>query len=115
MLPHIPCNGLKGLRPRKISHDRNNQILLLHLPDKLVVCVGSLAGRWVPKVLSKLADSVRRNGDWVLDIKTITVKHPAAILRENITSQPLSVRHCEVAIADAFEEVFGGDHANRHR
>ena len=76
---------------------------------KLIVCVGGLAEKWVPKILGK-GPTDAKQGFLLLDgegprLVLASIKHPAAILRENMAVQSLSVQKCVVAIADAVEEL----------
>lgn len=68
---------------------------------RLVVAVGSLARDYLdPKLKGhvELPEGVR----------TVAIKHPAAILRSPTASQGLDVQRCVVQIRDAVLDVFGG-------
>lgn len=61
---------------------------------RLVVCVGALAAKWLPKILA---------GKNV--VGTIAITHPAAILRTNHAFQSLEAQKCVATIADAMKEL----------
>lgn len=60
---------------------------------RLIVCVGALAAKWKDRVIPHR------------QARSITITHPAAILRMNVAMQGLAVQKCVVAIANAVEEL----------
>lgn len=77
---------------------------------KIIVRVGSLAKKWVtgsPGAAGyelMLANSLKIVVDWVPTIRFADVLHPAAIIRQNIAQQGLSIQRASVTIANAAEE-----------
>lgn len=65
---------------------------------RLIVCVGALATKWVPKTLAG-------TGYAEPALKLLSIVHPAAILRANIAQQGLMIQRCEVQLANALEEL----------
>lgn len=57
---------------------------------KLIVCVGKLSEKWTPDLYG--ADR-------------ISIVHPAAILRADISQRGLAIQHCIIALRDALEEL----------
>lgn len=64
---------------------------------KLIVCVGALAERWVPKIIGISTDN---------PVACVSIVHPAFILsRLHPTAQPLAVQKAVVTLSDAIEEL----------
>ncbi len=59
----------------------------------LIVQVGKLSEKWVPKILPDY------------DGETVSITHPAAILRATKSSQGLAVQQTIVTLADAFADL----------
>ena len=70
--------------------DRLREFTLLCKP-KLVVCVGKLASRWAPTIIG--------TGGY------ISIIHPAAILRMDVSRKGLAIQRCIVAVSDAVDEI----------
>lgn len=87
--------GGKNAAPPKESilacQPRLREIIGICRP-KLIVCVGAIAWHWLLKAPVQLN---------VTGTKSITVTHPAAILRSTLAMRPLAIRRCEIAIAQA--------------
>ncbi len=68
----------------------------------LIVCVGKLASVWVGE------DSVgmKHRIKFDREIPTVTISHPAAILRSQFANRGLMIQKAEVIIAQAIEEVW---------
>lgn len=60
---------------------------------KLIVCVGKLAEKWIK-------EGAEDNG-----IATVSITHPAAILRMHVTERGLAMQNCERDLRDAIEET----------
>ena len=58
---------------------------------KLVVLVGKLSAKWCPKLPK--------------GTKAISLIHPAAVLRLDVSQQGLAIRRCIVTLADALESL----------
>ncbi len=67
-------------------------------PD-LIVCVGSIADNWIVGRTKKTEKTA------IQGYGTITIVHPAALLRMNISVRPLETQKCVVTIVDALEEL----------
>lgn len=76
----------------KACEDRLEEILLICKP-KLVVCVGKLPEKWLPKLFGS-AQHVNDN--------MVTITHPAAILRMEGFQQGLATQQVVVTLRDAF-------------
>lgn len=90
-------NGDKVGEPEEESihacTDRLEEFLLLARP-KLLVCVGKLPAKWIPKKFGyNHFDSI------------IEVMHPAAILRSEVSVRSLLMQRAMVTLADAFSEI----------
>ena len=73
--------------------DRLEEFLELARP-KLLVCVGKLPAKWIPKKFGHAHfDSI------------IEVMHPAAILRAEVSVRSLLMQRAMVTLADAFSEI----------
>jgi uracil-DNA glycosylase family 4 len=66
---------------------------------KLLVCVGKIADNWVRGNTKKTEKTA------IYGYEAITVVHPAALLRMNISARPLETQRCVVTIVDALEEL----------
>ncbi len=55
-----------------------------------IVCVGLHSEKWIPKVWKG---------------KTISIIHPAAIMRMDVSQQALAIQRCVVRISDVIEEL----------
>lgn len=77
----------------KACSDRLREIIGICSP-KLIVCVGKLAGKWVPKIvdIEQYPDSCE-------------IHHPAFIMRLDISQKPLAIQRTIVAIGDAIESA----------
>lgn len=71
---------------------RLERLLDLCKPD-LIVCVG------------QLAEKQAKIHNWEARAKIVSIVHPAAILRADITQQGLMVQRCCVQLADAFNDL----------
>lgn len=65
---------------------------------RLVVLVGKLAATW-------LEQGYKHSVKLPKGVKTVTVDHPAFILRSNYAQQGLLIQRCEVAISTAAEDL----------
>jgi uracil-DNA glycosylase family 4 len=67
----------------------------------LIVCVGSIATTWI------LGTTKRTEKFALQDFKgtVLSIVHPAAILRMNISQRPLEIQKCVVAIVDSLEDL----------
>ena len=81
----------------KACQNRLRDFILICKP-KLVVCVGSLATRWVHV-------EPHRTKLGLADVRIIDVIHPAALLRASVAQQGLMVQRCVVTISNAVEEL----------
>lgn len=84
-------DGQKTEEPPKASimacSERLKQVVMFCKP-KLIVCVGKLAAKhWTSK-----------------EIPVITITHPAAVLRMDVTQRGLAYQGCLVALRDGAEE-----------
>lgn len=70
---------------------------------KLVVCVGKLAKTWLNTPMSR--DAIRMP----IPVRFVDVVHPAAILRASFADQGMMVQRAVVAIADAVDDLSGGE------
>jgi len=129
--------GEKAAQPPKASIEacapRVVELVALTKP-KLIVCVGELAYKWLPKILqepkyashhpspesqtartglskeaSPKSKAVQR-GNPVAKVsqlypKIITILHPAAILRSEQIQQSLAIKRCIITLAEAFGEL----------
>lgn len=88
-------NGVKAKEPEKVSieacEERLRQLVAIAEPD-IIVTVGALSTKWVPKVL-----------DYV-PARWVEIVHPAAILRMNIAQQGLAIQRATVTLSSALEE-----------
>ena len=93
-------NGKKAAEPSKESIlacvDRVAEVVNLCRP-RLIVKVGTLSDKWAAKGVDQAAP------DW--EWKWVSVRHPAFILRADITQQALEVQKCVVTLTDAFERL----------
>lgn len=83
-----PAASIKACAPRL------RQIVTLCKP-RLIVSVGKLSEKWLPKSLSEEQAA----------IPSVTIPHPASILRADISQRGLAVQRCVVTVADALEEL----------
>jgi uracil-DNA glycosylase len=67
---------------------------------KLIVMVGKLADKWVPRVTEQIE---RRRGEKAVQWASIT--HPAAILRMDVSQRGLAIQRCIVTLEDAVAEL----------
>jgi len=74
--------------------DRVREFVCLSEAD-LIVCVGTLATKWVPTI-TKLPMRQR---------KMVSIIHPAAILRMDVSQQGLAIQRAIVTIEDAAAEL----------
>lgn len=81
----------------KKCSDRLLEIVGICRP-KLIVSVGKLPEKWLKKILFNDPESD-------LSANTVTIVHPAAILRAEVAQQTLLVRQAVVTLADAFGEL----------
>lgn len=65
---------------------------------KLVILLGVEAAKWV---------GLQRGTLGLGNVKVIEVVHPAYIIRANVVQQPLEIKRCVLAMAAAYQEVFG--------
>lgn len=72
--------------------ERLQEMYRIARPKKLV-CVGSIAEKWVPKVLDIVVED------------TIAIVHPAAILRAKVASKGLAYQRMCVQLEDLFSEL----------
>lgn len=63
---------------------------------RLIVAVGQLPKRWLPKILKNYAG------------KSADITHPAAILRAPSVAQSFMVRRCEIVLRTAIQEITDG-------
>ena len=93
-LPRDPDGEGKLSEPPKESIEacapRLRELTMMAKP-KLIVCVGGLAEKWVPKLL--------------VGSRSIAIVHPAAILRAPIAAQGMMIMKCVVTLATALEEL----------
>lgn len=68
---------------------------------KLIVAVGEVAKGWMdPTYLHRPR--------WHKDIPLVAIKHPAAILREQVAMRGLSIQKCVVTLAAACDDLLNG-------
>lgn len=84
-----PEDAIRACRPRL------EEIVTMARPT-LIVCVGTLAKKWV---------QTWRVGLGLGDVKVVSIVHPAAILRAHPTAQGLMIQSAAATIQDAIEEV----------
>lgn len=88
-------NGSKAKEPEKeyilACSDRLAEFVAIAKP-KLVVTVGGLSTKWVPKVID-------HDGQWA------ELVHPAAIIRMNIAQQGLAIQRSIVTLSTALEDL----------
>lgn len=75
----------------KACADRLRETVVIARP-KLLVTVGKLAEKWVPKMLKP-------------PVKSVTITHPAAILRSDEAGRGLLIKRAVVTIRDAVEDL----------
>ncbi len=83
-----PDTSIKACSPRL------KELIAMARPE-LIVCVGSLATKWVRKLSLGLRP----------DAKIIDLVHPAAILRSSVVQQEMAIRQCVVRIKTAVEDL----------
>lgn len=97
-------DGAKTAEPSKeciyACEPRLTQVLGLCQP-KLIVCVGRLSTKYVPKLIGYRS---LRNVD---KVQWLDLIHPAAILRMDVMQQRLAIQRSIVALADALENLQG--------
>jgi DNA polymerase len=64
---------------------------------RLFICVGTLATKWLPKIL--------KNVEWYRDQATVSIVHPAFIKRAEEYAQPLIIKKCIITLSDSFAEL----------
>lgn len=93
----IGDNHQKTMEPDKDSikacGDRLRELIHLARP-KGFVCVGKLAESWLPKIFKGLP----------ID-RTISIVHPAAILRVEEAQYGITVQRCTIALRDFADEI----------
>lgn len=97
----IPIDeGKKAAEPDKASIlacvDRVAEVVNLCKP-KLIVRVGSLSHKWANKGIDQASPK------W--EFKTINVRHPAFILRADVTQRTLEIQKFVVTLTDALERM----------
>jgi uracil-DNA glycosylase len=60
---------------------------------KLIVNVGKLAEKWVPKILGATS------------FEYVSITHPAAIIQADVSQQGLAIQRCLVILEDALAEL----------
>jgi uracil-DNA glycosylase family 4 len=83
---------------------RLEELLALCRP-RLIICVGSQARDWLDPKAFRFTAKV--DGD----IPRVAITHPSALLQGNVMWKDAEARRIVIALRDAVEEVFGGDHA----
>lgn len=106
--------------------DRLREFVAIAQP-KLIVCVGKLAEKWVPKLLGEISEQIsaiahgKVNGgsqkgkkitvkersvacDAVRQNCFVSITHPAAILRADVSQRALAIQRTIITLSDAFEE-----------
>lgn len=81
----------------KACAPRLNQLIEIARP-RLIVCVGGLAEKWLPKLPLSAAK----------DVKRIAIVHPAAVIRANMAQRGLMARRAVLILSTAFEELAEG-------
>jgi DNA polymerase len=90
-------NGSKVTEPPReaiMACDERLQEFVVMVDPRLFVCVGSLAQKWLSKNLgSEHHDEV------------VSIVHPAAILRMDVSQRGLAIQRAVVTLQDAVEEL----------
>lgn len=76
---------------------------------RLIVCVGGLSTKEVPKILGGTYDADKL--PFGESIPTVSITHPAAILRSNISGRGIMVQRCIVVVTDALRKLKERDNA----
>ena len=90
-------SGRKTIEPNKKSITACSE-RLMELYDicdpTMIVCVGSLAAKWVPKIIG---DEDK--------LKYVAITHPAALLRTPVERQSFDIQTAIITLADAVDEL----------
>lgn len=98
--------GKKTAEPSKESilacSERLIEFTMICKP-RLIVRVGELSRKWVATLFdnAQVWDKLDKPA-------VITITHPAAILRADVTQKSLAIQRCIVTLRDAFQNTFGG-------
>lgn len=77
----------------KACEKRLEELILMCNP-KLIIAVGELANKWLPKMQVM---------DWMWTGTFVCIQHPAAILRADIMQRGLLIQRCIATLEDALE------------
>lgn len=107
-------DGIKAGEPEKESilacAPRLAEIVKIVRP-RLIVRVGALSKKWItgsPGAAGYelvFANAVKLAVDWTPTIKFADIVHPAAIIRQNVAMQGLSIQKAAVTLSNAIDEL----------
>jgi uracil-DNA glycosylase family 4 len=84
--------------------DRLEECLKLCKPE-LVVAVGRLSEKWLPKLFGSLDAGILQAKYYPAVGSLVTITHPAAILRMSVIQKEIAIQRCIVTITDAVSNI----------